>query len=70
LGLAAGIDLEPDPKSAGRRGYDLLTHAFAKEDLVLRVGGDTLALAPALIVTESEIGRMVDGVRRALNALS
>jgi beta-alanine--pyruvate transaminase len=70
VGLAAGIDLEPNPHAVGRRGYDLLTHAFAKEDLVLRVGGDTLALAPALIVTESEIGRMVDGVRRALNTLS
>jgi beta-alanine--pyruvate transaminase len=70
VGLAAGIDIEPDAGSAGRRGYDLLTHAFAKEDLVLRVGADTLALAPALIVTESQIARMVDGVRRSLNALS
>src|SRR5579872_6249569 len=49
VGVAAGIDIEPDPAAPGRRGYEALCRAFADEDMVLRVGGDTIALAPALI---------------------
>ncbi len=65
-GLAAGIDIEPDVKAPGRRGYDAMRAAFADENMVIRVAGDTIALAPALVATESEIGRMVDGVRSVL----
>jgi beta-alanine--pyruvate transaminase len=69
-GLAAGIDIEPDPKAPGRRGYDAIRRAFHDEDMVIRVGGDTIALAPALIVSEDEITRMVEGVRAVLMQLS
>jgi beta-alanine--pyruvate transaminase len=67
VGLAAGIDLEPDLSEPGRRGYDVLTRAFAEENLVLRVSGDTVALAPSLIVSEAEIVRIVDGLRAVLH---
>ena len=43
-----------------------MRRAFAEEDLVVRVAGDTIALAPALIASEAEIARMVDGVRAVL----
>ena len=66
VGLAAGIDLESDLSRPGRKGYEVLTRAFAEEDLVLRVSGDTIALAPALIASEPEIARMVEGVRAVL----
>ena len=69
VGLAAGIDLAPDLSSPGRRGYDVLTRAYAEENLVLRVSGDTIALAPALIVSEAEIARMVEGLRAVLQRL-
>jgi beta-alanine--pyruvate transaminase len=65
-GLAAGIDIEPDPTAPGRRGYDAIRRAFHDESMVIRVGGDTIALAPALIVSEDEITRMVEGVRAVL----
>jgi len=70
VGLAAGIDIEPDPSSPGRRGYDAIRMAFADENMVVRVGGDTIALAPALIASEDEIARMVEGVRDVLQRLS
>ena len=70
VGLAAGIELEPDAAAPGRRGLDAIRFAFADENLVIRVGGDTIALSPPLIATEDEIGRMVDGVRRVLQRLS
>jgi len=68
-GMAAGIDIEPDPSAPGRRGYDAMRIAFADENLVIRISGDTIALAPALIATESDIARMVDGVRATLARL-
>jgi beta-alanine--pyruvate transaminase len=69
VGLAAGIDLEPDLSGPGRKGYEVLSRAFAEEDLVLRVSGDTVALAPALIASESEIARMVEGLCAVLARL-
>jgi beta-alanine--pyruvate transaminase len=69
VGMAAGIELEPDPKAPSRRGYEAIRLAFAEQDMVIRVGGDTIALSPPLIATESDMGRMVDGVRAVLAAL-
>src|SRR5262249_51198199 len=69
VGVAAGIEIEADPKAPGRRGYEVLRRAFEDEDMVLRVGGDTIALAPALIASDDEIIRMVEGVRRVLERL-
>jgi beta-alanine--pyruvate transaminase len=69
VGLAAGIELEPDPQAPGRRGHDAIRLAFFEQDMVIRVGGDTIALSPPLIATESDIGRMMDGVRAVLAAL-
>ena len=70
VGVAAGIELEAAPTAPGRRGYDVLRAAFEQEDLVLRVGGDTIALAPALIASDDEIMRMVEGIRRVLERLN
>ncbi|HEY8696359.1 MAG TPA: aminotransferase class III-fold pyridoxal phosphate-dependent enzyme [Rhizomicrobium sp.] len=69
VGMAAGIELEPDPQAPGRRGHDAIRLAFFEQDMVIRVGGDTIALSPPLIATESDIGRMIDGVRAVLAAL-
>ena len=69
VGLAAGIELEPDLSEPGRRGYEVMTRAFAEENLVLRVAGDTIALAPALVVSEAQIGRIVEGLRAVLSRL-
>ena len=70
VGMAAGIELEPDPGAPGRRGLDAIRAAFEHENLIVRVGGDTIALTPPLIATPDDIGQMADGVRRVLNRLS
>ena len=69
-GMAAGIDIEPDANAPGRRGYDMIARAFHDQNMVVRVGGDTIALAPALIASEDEITRMVEGVRAVLMQLT
>jgi beta-alanine--pyruvate transaminase len=70
VGMAAGIEIESDPKAPGRRGLEAVTRAFEEQNLVIRVGGDTIALSPPLIVTESEIGKIVDGLRGVLQRLT
>jgi beta-alanine--pyruvate transaminase len=70
VGLAAGIELEPDPSAVGRRGHEAMRRAFAEENLVVRVGGDTVALSPPFIISEDEIARMIEGIRNVLGKLS
>ncbi len=69
-GLAAGIELEADAAAPGRRGYDFMRKAFWDENLVTRISGDTIALAPPLIASDDDISGMVDGVRRVLGRLA
>lgn len=68
VGLTAGIDLAPRPDLPGKRGLDALNSAFHDNDLMLRVAGDTLALTPPLIVTEDQIGEIVDKVAKVIRA--
>ena len=44
IGLAAGIDIEPDPKAPGLRGYDAMRRAFAEEDMVMHVMVDGMGV--------------------------
>ncbi|MBP6011193.1 MAG: aspartate aminotransferase family protein [Alphaproteobacteria bacterium] len=69
-GAAAAIDLEPAAGAPGKRGHDAIRRAFFDENIVLRVGGDTIALGPALIAEQSHIERLVAGVERVLRRLS
>ncbi len=69
-GAAAAIDIEPAPGAPGRRGHEAIRRAFFEENIVLRVGGDTIALGPALIAEQSHIERLVAGVERVLRRLS
>ncbi|GJE57861.1 aspartate aminotransferase family protein [Methylobacterium thuringiense] len=70
LGLAAGIDLAPRPDAPGARGYDAMVEAFHRHDLVVRVSGDTLTLCPALIVSEDQIGELVEKTRAVIRAVA
>ncbi|MGN6515219.1 MAG: aminotransferase class III-fold pyridoxal phosphate-dependent enzyme [Rhizomicrobium sp.] len=69
-GFAAGIEIEADPKAPGRRGLEAIKRAFHEQNLVIRVGGDTIALSPPLIASESDISKIIDGVRGVLSRLS
>jgi len=69
VGLAAAIDLAPHKDGTGKRGFNAMLRAFEDENLVIRAGGDMLMLAPALIASEADLSRMVDGVRAVLTRL-
>ncbi len=67
LGLLAGIDLEP-AGTPGARGALALARFF-EEGLVVRVTGDTLILAPALVAEIEQLDRIVEVVDRVLASL-
>jgi beta-alanine--pyruvate transaminase len=69
VGLAAAIELEPDRAAPGRRGYEVIQRAFFDENLVVRVSGDTIALSPPLIASESDLANMVERIERALQLI-
>jgi beta-alanine--pyruvate transaminase len=68
VGLTAGIDLAPRPDLPGKRGFDGLNSAFHDNDLMIRVAGDTLVLTPPLIISEDQIGEVIDKVAKVIRA--
>ncbi|MGB6954742.1 MAG: aminotransferase class III-fold pyridoxal phosphate-dependent enzyme, partial [Bradyrhizobium sp.] len=70
VGLTAGIDLTSRPDQPGKRGFDALNSAFFDNDLMLRIAGDTLALTPPLIVSEAQVGEIVEKVAKVIRAVA
>ena len=70
VGLTAGIDLASRPDAVGRRGYEAMEQAFTRHNLVIRIAGDTIALTPPLIVSESEIGEIFGKVADVIRAVA
>jgi beta-alanine--pyruvate transaminase len=70
VGLTAGIDLAPRADLAGKRGFDALNSAFHDNDLMLRIAGDTLALTPPLIISEDQIGEIIDKLTKVIRAVA
>jgi beta-alanine--pyruvate transaminase len=70
IGITAGIDLASRPDAVGRRAYDAMVHAFNNENLVVRVTGETIALTPPLIVSESQIGEIFEKVAKTIKAVA
>ena len=68
LGLAAAVELEPRRISRAVRGLQALERGL-DEGVLLRVTGDTIAVAPPFISSGAEIQAMIDGVRRTLRTL-
>jgi beta-alanine--pyruvate transaminase len=66
VGLAAAIDLTSHKYGAGKRGFEAMVRAYEEEALVIRGSGDSVVLSPALIATEDDLTRIVEGVRAVL----
>jgi beta-alanine--pyruvate transaminase len=70
VGITAGIDLAPNGNGPGDRGFAALRSGFHDHDVMMRIAGDTLALTPPLIVTEDQIGEIIDKVARVIRAVA
>jgi beta-alanine--pyruvate transaminase len=69
VGLTAGIDLASRLDAFGARAYEAMDRAFQDEGVMIRITGETLALTPPLIVSESQIGEIFEKVGRVITAV-
>jgi len=70
VGLTAGIDLASRPDAVGKRGFEAMEMAFHDQDLMVRGVGDTLALSPPLIISESQIGEIFEKLGKVIKAVA
>jgi beta-alanine--pyruvate transaminase len=70
LGLVAGIDLASRPDGVGKRAFEAMDRAFHEHGIMIRMTGDTLALTPPLIISESQIGEIADKLRAVIRAVA
>ncbi|QXX73225.1 aspartate aminotransferase family protein [Methylovirgula sp. HY1] len=70
VGLTAAIDLAPRPDAPGKRAFEAMDRAFHDYDLLIRLAGETIVLTPPLIVSEDQIGEIVDKVGKAIKAVA
>jgi len=69
LGLTGAVDLAPSSGGAGARGYAAVEHSFHQAGIMIRISGDTIELTPPLILTENQIGEIVDKVGQTIRAV-
>ena len=70
VGLAVGIDLASRAGAPGLRTYQVMERAFQEEGVMVRAAGETIALSPPLIVSETQIDEIFDKVGRAIKAVA
>jgi beta-alanine--pyruvate transaminase len=70
VGLTVGIDLASKPDAVGKRGLEALEKGFFEYDFMFRAVGDTIALSPPLIVSESQIGEMFEKLAKIIKAVA
>ncbi|WP_062209699.1 aspartate aminotransferase family protein [Aureimonas sp. AU12] len=69
IGLIGAVELEPIPGKPTARAFAAFLDAF-DHNLLIRTTGDIIALSPPLIVSEAQIGEIVDGLRAVIRRLA
>jgi beta-alanine--pyruvate transaminase len=70
IGLVGALDLAAKPDAVGARGFEVMERLFHDEGMMVRPSGDTIAVSPPLIVSEAEIGEIVDKLGRVLKKVA
>ena len=70
VGITAGIDLASRPDAVGKRGFEAMERGFHDEGIMFRIVGDSIAVTPPLIVSESQIGEVFDKIGKVIKALN
>ncbi len=70
IGIVGAIDLAPVEGAPGKRGYAVMEEAFHRQDMLVRMAGDTLVFSPPLILNKNHIGEMVDKARKTILAVA
>ena len=69
IGMVGAIEMATRDGLPGARAMDAMNACFWNEDLLVRITGDIIALSPPLIVSESQVGDIIDRVRKALRSI-
>ncbi len=67
IGLMGAVELAPRPDAPGARGFDIYLECF-NNGLMVRQIGEAIAMSPPLIISEAQIGEMVDILGNAIAA--
>ena len=70
VGITAAVDLASRPDAVGKRGYEAMERGFHDEGIMFRIVGDSIAVTPPLIVSESQMGEIFDKVGKVIKALN
>jgi beta-alanine--pyruvate transaminase len=68
VGITAAIDLASKPDAVGKRAYEALERGFHDEGLMMRTAGETLVFTPPLIISEDQIGEIVEKTAKLIKA--
>lgn len=68
IGLVGAIELEPIAGQPTKRAFSAFLRCF-EDGYLIRTTGDIIAMSPPLIISEAQIGELVDGVRTALRSI-
>ena len=69
LGLIGAIELEPIAGAPTKRAFSAFLEAYEK-GLLIRTTGDIIALSPPLMISEDQIGEIVETLRGILKTLA
>ncbi|SEF57456.1 aspartate aminotransferase family protein [Bosea lathyri] len=70
VGMVGAIDLAPRADGVGKRAFEAMDRLFRDEGLMVRTAADTIAFSPPLIITESQVGELVDKLRRGIRSVA
>jgi beta-alanine--pyruvate transaminase len=70
IGLVGAIDLASRPDAVGARAFEAMDRAFHDHGLMIRITADTIALSPPLIITEEQIGEIMDKLGKVIGAVA
>ncbi len=69
-GLTACFDLASRPDAVGKRAFEVMDKAFHECDLLVRQAGEAIVLTPPLVVSEAQIGEIVEKLGKAIKAVA
>ncbi|MBD2747003.1 aspartate aminotransferase family protein [Microvirga sp. BT688] len=70
IGIVGAIDLASRPDAVGARAFEAMDRGFQEHGIMMRVTGDTIALSPPLIITEAQIGEIVEKLTKVIKAVA
>jgi beta-alanine--pyruvate transaminase len=70
VGITAAFDLASRPDAVGKRGYEAMERGFHDENIMFRIVGDSIAVTPPLIVSESQMAEIFEKIGRIIKALN